>query len=91
MQLAGREQVCGFRVECHIWATDPAVAANMATHVVRSAPALAAVGASSGDTPVFIEEIDEDVTGSVYTAISEFSFFALGGDDDPRTHSCLEG
>ncbi len=89
MNLDGRAQVCGFRVECHIWATDPAVAANMAAQVVRSAPALAAVGASSG-APVFIEEIDEAVAGETCEAISGFRFFPLGGDDDLRSYAFLE-
>jgi hypothetical protein len=92
MELEGRPQPSGFKVLCHVWATDPAVAANLAAQVVRSAPALSAElpGRRPNASPVFIEEIDEAPPGECQEAVAAFRFFPLSGDDDGRPHSFLE-
>ena len=92
MELEGRPQASGFKVLCHVWATDPAVAANLAAQVVRSAPALSAEtsGRRPNSAPVFIEEIDEAPSGESHEAVSAFRFYPLRGDDDCRPRSFVE-
>jgi len=79
----GRDRCCGFRVYCHVWATDPAVAANMAAQMVRTAPELlvAIEGPLPKGAPVFIEAIDETPPGDRQEALSTFHFYPLEGDD----------
>ncbi|MDZ4779488.1 MAG: hypothetical protein SGJ19_04485 [Planctomycetia bacterium] len=92
MELEGRSQPSGFKVLCHVWATDPAVAANLAAQVVRAAPALSAAVFShfTNAAPVFIDEIDEAPPGECHEPVAAFHFFPLNGGDDFRPHSFLE-
>lgn len=88
--VGGRVQPCSFRVLCHVWATDPAVAANMAAQLVRAAPSFVrATRHRTGPmSPVYIEEVDVAPAGEIREAIAPFRFFPP--DDDLHHVAYLE-